>query len=46
MSRVLIMGCLIDCLDMNETLAHIEEFVKEGKPRQHVVVNVAKIVEM
>ncbi|MDL2121941.1 MAG: WecB/TagA/CpsF family glycosyltransferase [Deltaproteobacteria bacterium] len=46
MSRVLIMGCAIDCLDMDETLAHIEQFVKKGTPRQHVVVNVAKIVEM
>lgn len=40
------MGCAIDCLDMDETLAHIEQFVKKGAPRQHVVVNVAKIVEM
>ena len=31
---------------MDQTLARIEEFVKENKPRQHVVVNVAKIVEM
>jgi N-acetylglucosaminyldiphosphoundecaprenol N-acetyl-beta-D-mannosaminyltransferase len=46
MSRVLIMGCSIDCLDMDETLAHIAQFVKKGTPRQHVVVNVAKIVEM
>ena len=46
MSRVLIMGCAIDCLDMDETLAYIEQFVKKGTPRQHVVVNVAKIVEM
>jgi len=46
MSRVLIMGCAIDCLDMDETLAHIEQFVKKDTPRQHVVVNVAKIIEM
>ena len=40
------MDCPIDSLDMEQTLARIEEFVKDGKPRQHVVVNVAKIVEM
>ncbi len=41
-----LMDCPIDSLDMEQTLARIEEFVKDGKPRQHVVVNVAKIVEM
>lgn len=46
MSRVLIMGCPIDSLNMDQTIARIEEFVKENKPRQHVVVNVAKIVKM
>ena len=46
MSRILIMGCPIDSLDMDQTIARIEKYIKEGKPRQHVVVNVAKIVEM
>ena len=44
--RISFLNCPIDSLDMEQTLAQIEEFVKEGKPRQHVVVNVAKIVEM
>ena len=46
MSRILIMGCPIDALDMDQTIARIEQYIKEKKPRQHVVVNVAKIVEM
>ena len=40
------MGCPVDCLSMDQTIARIEQYIKEGKPRQHVVVNVAKIVEM
>ena len=40
------MGCPIDCLGMDQTITHIEQFIKKGIPRQHVVVNVAKIVEM
>jgi len=31
---------------MEQTLARIEQFIEDGKPRQHVVVNVAKIVKM
>jgi len=46
MARIQIMGCPIDSLDMDETIARIELYVKEKEPRQHVVVNVAKIVEM
>lgn len=46
MPRIYLFGCPIDSLDMDQTIARIEEFVKENKPRQHVVVNVAKIVEM
>ena len=40
------MGCPIDALNTDQTLTRIEEFIKERKQRQHVVVNVAKIVEM
>jgi len=40
------MGNPIDCLNMAQTIGQIEQFIKEKKPRQHVVVNVAKIVEM
>lgn len=46
MSRIHLLCCPIDSLNMDQTLARIEEFVKQNKPRQHVVVNVAKIVEM
>ena len=46
MSRIVILGCSIDSLDMDQTIARIEQYIKESKPRQHVVVNVAKIVEM
>lgn len=43
--RIKIMGCYIDNLTMQETLKRIESFVKNGKPHQHVVVNVDKIVK-
>jgi N-acetylglucosaminyldiphosphoundecaprenol N-acetyl-beta-D-mannosaminyltransferase len=40
------MGNPIDSLNMAQTIDRIEQFISERKPRQHVVVNVAKIVEM
>jgi N-acetylglucosaminyldiphosphoundecaprenol N-acetyl-beta-D-mannosaminyltransferase len=43
--RVEIMGCYIDNLSMEETLQKIETFVDSGKPHQHVVVNVDKLVK-
>lgn len=46
MSRIDFMGCPIDALDMEQTIARIERWVGEKVPRQHVVVNVAKVVEM
>ena len=46
MPRIYLFGCPVDSLNMEQTLAQIEQFVKERKPRQHVVINVAKIVEM
>ncbi|GAG19365.1 unnamed protein product, partial [marine sediment metagenome] len=46
MPRIDLLGFPIDCLDMDQTIARIEQYIKEKKPRQHVVVNVAKIVEM
>lgn len=39
------MGCLIDNLSMEETLQKIEGFIHSGKPHQHVVVNVDKVVK-
>ncbi len=43
--RVDILGCLVDNFSMKETLARIEEFIIDGRPHQHVVVNVDKIVK-
>ena len=46
MSRILLMGCPIDSLSMDQTITKIEDHINKGKPCQHVVVNVAKFVEM
>jgi N-acetylglucosaminyldiphosphoundecaprenol N-acetyl-beta-D-mannosaminyltransferase len=43
--RITMMGCQIDNLSMEETLHAIEGFIKSGKPHQHVVVNVDKLVK-
>ncbi|THC44888.1 WecB/TagA/CpsF family glycosyltransferase [Massilia sp. Mn16-1_5] len=42
---ITMMGCRIDNLSMEETLVRIEEFIRSGKPHQHVVVNVDKLVK-
>jgi N-acetylglucosaminyldiphosphoundecaprenol N-acetyl-beta-D-mannosaminyltransferase len=39
------MGCQVDNLSMEETLARIEQFIRSGRPHQHVVVNVDKLVK-
>ena len=44
-SRIEMMGCQIDNLTMEETLQTVEGFIKSGKPHQHVVVNVDKVVK-
>jgi N-acetylglucosaminyldiphosphoundecaprenol N-acetyl-beta-D-mannosaminyltransferase len=44
-NRIEMMGCMIDNLSMEETLQAIEGFIKTGKPHQHVVVNVDKLVK-
>jgi N-acetylglucosaminyldiphosphoundecaprenol N-acetyl-beta-D-mannosaminyltransferase len=44
-ARIEMMGCKIDNLSMEETLQTIEGFVASGKPHQHVVVNVDKLVK-
>ncbi|MEO6561550.1 MAG: WecB/TagA/CpsF family glycosyltransferase [Nitrosospira sp.] len=44
-SRIEIMGCQIDNLSMEETLQAVENFIKSGRPHQHVVVNVDKLVK-
>ncbi|MDW5615073.1 WecB/TagA/CpsF family glycosyltransferase [Mycolicibacterium sp. D5.8-2] len=43
--RIEIMGCHIDNLSMEETLQKVEGFVDSGTYRQHVVVNVDKLVK-
>jgi len=43
--RITLMGCAIDNLTMEETLQRIEGFITGGKPHQHVVVNVDKLVK-
>ena len=39
-------GCRIDALTIDETIDRVEQMIGEGIPRQHAVVNVAKIVSM
>jgi N-acetylglucosaminyldiphosphoundecaprenol N-acetyl-beta-D-mannosaminyltransferase len=43
--RIMLMGCAIDNLSMEETLQTIEGFIRTGEPHQHVVVNVDKLVK-
>ena len=43
--RIEMMGCQIDNLSMEETLHTIERFIQSGRPHQHVVVNVDKLVK-
>jgi len=43
--RVHLMGCAVDNLDMEETLGVVEGFIRSGRPHQHVVINVDKIVK-
>lgn len=43
--RITLMGCHVDNLSMEETLGRIEQFIQSGRPHQHVVVNVDKLVK-
>ena len=43
--RVTLMGCSVDNLSMEETLQTVEGFIRTGRPHQHVVVNVDKLVK-
>lgn len=43
--RVDLMGCQIDNLSLEETLERVEDFIASGRPHQHVVVNVDKLVK-
>lgn len=42
--KIKFMGIYIDALDMNQSLARIEQIIRKRIPVQHVVVNAAKIV--
>lgn len=44
--KIDLMGCKVDCLTMDETIHLVEEIIREGKPRQHVVVNALKFAMM
>ncbi|MEO7496008.1 MAG: WecB/TagA/CpsF family glycosyltransferase [Massilia sp.] len=44
-ARITLMGCHIDNLSMEETLARVGDFIASGLPHQHVVVNVDKLVK-
>jgi N-acetylglucosaminyldiphosphoundecaprenol N-acetyl-beta-D-mannosaminyltransferase len=43
--RITLMGCQVDNLSMEDTLVRVEEFIRSGRPHQHVVVNVDKLVK-
>ncbi|MYN07460.1 WecB/TagA/CpsF family glycosyltransferase [Pseudoduganella aquatica] len=43
--RINMMGCQVDNLTMEETLQTIDGFIQTGRPHQHVVVNVDKLVK-
>lgn len=43
--RIEMMGVRIDNLSMEETLEKVDSFITEGRPQQHVVVNVDKLVK-
>jgi N-acetylglucosaminyldiphosphoundecaprenol N-acetyl-beta-D-mannosaminyltransferase len=44
-NRIEMMGCRVDNLSMEETLRVVEGFISSGRPHQHVVVNVDKLVK-
>lgn len=44
--RITLLGCPIDNLSLEETVSHIEEFIKSGKPHQYIAINADKIVKM
>lgn len=43
--RVTLFGCNMDNVSMEKTLEIVEGFVRSGRPHQHVVVNVDKLVK-
>jgi N-acetylglucosaminyldiphosphoundecaprenol N-acetyl-beta-D-mannosaminyltransferase len=45
-SRVSVLGCEIDALTMDETVARCDELVQAGGFAQHMAINAAKIVKL
>jgi N-acetylglucosaminyldiphosphoundecaprenol N-acetyl-beta-D-mannosaminyltransferase len=43
--QILLLGCKIDNLTMQETLDKVAGFIRQGTPHQHGVVNVDKLVK-
>ncbi len=43
--RQQVLGCAVDNLSMAETLARVGELIASGRPHQHVVINVDKVVK-
>lgn len=43
--RITLMGCHVDNLSMEETLQTVERFIRSGRPHQHGVINVDKVVK-
>jgi N-acetylglucosaminyldiphosphoundecaprenol N-acetyl-beta-D-mannosaminyltransferase len=46
LGRVDLFGVPVDALTMDETVDRIRSWVAAGGPRQHVVLNAAKVVEL
>ncbi len=44
--RAIVLGCAIDRLDMESTLARCERFIQTGEFAQHIAINAAKLVAM
>lgn len=41
--RIALLGTQLNCLTMEESLAMVDEIIKQRKPTQHVVINANKI---
>ncbi|CZF80049.1 Putative N-acetylmannosaminyltransferase [Grimontia celer] len=46
MNRIEMFGCPMDVASMDDTVTHINKRISKGEFTQHVVVNVAKVVNM
>jgi len=46
MARVNVLGCPIDCLDMDETVARCDELIQTREPARQTSMNAAKLVAM